>query len=390
MTPTAGMAPDRLRGIVAATLYIVILGFGYGMFYPLLTVILEADGVSGTLIGLSGTVQAVGSVLITPILPRVLRRFGLANLLAGAALCETVLYLLVFLTGDVWLWMPLRLLLGACGSVAFFGSEYWIVAMAPERRRGQVVGVYTILVTAAMGAGPMLLPVIGFVGFLPFAIPLLLSALGTVPVLLARHRAPRFTGSRSLASVPRFMLQNPGLCLAVVLFGMLEAGLLTLLPAWGVRAGISAEAAVVLIGLAGFGTVAIQPLIGPAADRWNRRRLLAFCAAASALLMLAMPPLVGQYWALASVVFLWGGIAAGLYTVALVELGSRYRGGEMAVGNAAIILGYSLGATAGPLFAGGMMDAIPPHGMLYSLVAGCLFYLALLAFRSVGDRRRDN
>ena len=106
--------------------------------------------------------------------------------------------------------------------------------------------------------------------------------------------------------------------------------------------------------------------------------------------MLSLPLLVGSRFGLWAVLFTWGGMSAGLYTVALVELGARYDGRELAVGNAAMIMGYSIGAAFGPLAAGAMMDAIPPHGMLYSLAAGCMIYFALLAFRGAMIRRSSN
>ncbi len=356
------------------------------MMYPLLTVILETQGVSGTLIGISTMVQAVGSLIVTPFLPAIMRRTGLAALMATSAVAEMILFLMLYLTQDVWAWMPLRILLGVCGSIAFYGSEYWIIALAPPARRGNVVGVYAFMVAATLGIGPLMLTVIGYEGLLPFALPMMLCVAGAIPALLARRHAPRFSGEGSLQEVPRFILGNPTICFAVVLFGALEAGVLSLLPAWGVRAGIGADAAVTLIGIAGFGTVFIQPLMGPAADRWNRRTLLALCAAVCAALMVAIPFLYGLRLTLWIMVFLWGGISAGLYTVALVELGARYDGRMLAVGNAALVMGYSFGALVGPPLAGGMMDAVPPHGMLYSLAVGCVIYLVLLLRRGAAPR----
>ena len=380
----------RFPGIAAAIAYITILGLGYGMMYPLLTLILEEQGVSGTLIGVSTMAQAAGAIAITPFLPRILRRIGLPALMVLSAALEVGTFLCLFLKQDVWIWMPFRAILGMSGSIAFYGSEYWIVAMAPNARRGRVVGTYAFFVAASFGIGPLFLTVIGFEGFLPFAIPMLLCAAGMVPVILARHQAPRFSGEGSLSEVPKFFLGNPTICLAVVLFGALEAGLLGLFPAWGVRSGLGPEAAVTLIGIAGFGTVFIQPLMGPAADRVNRRWLMGLCAATCAALMLVMPSLVDGRLALWAAVFAWGGIAAGLYTVALVELGARYEGKVLAVGNAALIMGYSIGAAVGPPAAGKMMDAIPPHGMLYSLSAGCVLFVALLAYRGVTVRHPVN
>jgi hypothetical protein len=50
--------------------------------------------------------------------------------------------------------------------------------------------------------------------------------------------------------------------------------------------------------------------------------------------------------------FVWGGLAAGLYTVALAELGARYSGATLVSATAAIVTAYGVGALVGPLFVG--------------------------------------
>jgi len=378
-------AAGRGAGISAAIAYIAANGLGYGMMYPLLTLLLERQGESGFLIGVSTMAQAVGSLIITPVLPALMARVGLTRLMLLAAAVEAVMFLALFLQQDVWTWMPIRVVLGMSASVAFYGSEYWLVALAPSRSRGRIVGVYSLVASAALALGPMLLAGVGFEGFTPFAVPMLLSVVGAAPVFLARRHAPGFTGRGSLGEVPRFILANPTICFAVILFGGLEAAMLGLFPAWGLRAGLAPTAAVVLIGVAGLGTTALQPLLGIAADRRDRRSLLAVCALCCAALTLALAAFSGFQPALWAAVFLWGGFSAGLYTVALVELGARHEGRTLAVGNAALVMGYSVGALAAPPIAGGMMDAIPPHGMLYFLAAASALYLLLPFMR--GPRR---
>ena len=285
-------------GVVASIAYISTLGLGYGMAYPLLTVILEFQGVTGALIGASFMAQAFGAIVITVFMPGLLRRWGLPRMLVTTCVIEILAFLALHLWRDPWIWMPLRAILGATGSVAFYGSEYWIVSVAPRGRRGTVVAAYGVVIALALSLGPLLLNAIGFEGFLPFAAAMLTGAIAIVPVVLARRHAPRFRDTGNLAEVPRFMISHPVLCGAVVLFGLLEASLLGLLPSWGVRAGLDATAAVTLVAVAGFGVVALLPVIGPACERLNRSLILATCTFGCAALMLAMPVLVDARYGL--------------------------------------------------------------------------------------------
>jgi MFS family permease len=67
--------------------------------------------------------------------------------------------------------------------------------------------------------------------------------------------------------------------------------------------------------------------------------------------------------------FVWGGVAAGIYPVALSMAGDRFRGADLVTVNAAIIMAYGLGALVGPALGGAAMDASNPQGLLWLFVA---------------------
>ncbi|MGD1868996.1 MAG: hypothetical protein ACFB0F_05675 [Neomegalonema sp.] len=111
------------------------------------------------------------------------------------------------------------------------------------------------------------------------------------------------------------------------------------------------------------------------------RPLLLTCAAASVLVAVLMPALSQSYVALSALFFLWGGMAAGLYTVGLAAMGGRYSGAELASANAALVMGYAVGALIGPTMVGGAMDVIGPHGLAAVLGGSSLIYCGLVLWR---------
>ena len=66
--------------------------------------------------------------------------------------------------------------------------------------------------------------------------------------------------------------------------------------------------------------------------------------------------------------FVWGGIASGIYPVALSMAGDRFRGGELVSVNAAMIIAYGLGALVGPAAWRAAMDLRNPQGLLWLFV----------------------
>jgi MFS family permease len=183
---------------------------------------------------------------------------------------------------------------------------------------------------------------------------------------------------------------DPGVVFAVVLFGTIEFGALALIAVWGVRSGLSEADAALLLSVFAFGAMLLQLPLGWAADRFDRRRVLAVAAAGSAIAPLAMIAAGASFWLMAAAAAFWGAISVGLYSVALTEIGARYRGAKLAVANAAIILGYGIGALISPVLFGLAMDAIPPDGLLIASAVLAFAYLALMLMRIAKARNPRN
>ena len=80
--------------------------------------------------------------------------------------------------------------------------------------------------------------------------------------------------------------------------------------------------------------------------------------------------------------FVWGGVASGIYPVALSMAGDRFQGTDLVAINAAIIMAYGLGALAGPALGGVAIDISDPQGLLWLFVlmfAGLLTVTRLTA-----------
>jgi drug/metabolite transporter (DMT)-like permease len=81
-----------------------------------------------------------------------------------------------------------------------------------------------------------------------------------------------------------------------------------------------------------------------------------------------------------------GAASAGIYTVALSELGDRFSGHELVTGTAAFSTTWGLGALGGALLAGWSIAAFGPDGFPYSLAL--VIALTLAAVMWLGDSRK--
>jgi hypothetical protein len=108
------------------------------------------------------------------------------------------------------------------------------------------------------------------------------------------------------------------------------------------------------------------------------------CAAGLALGCALLPIAIGTplVWPL---VFLLGGLSFGIYTLALVELGTRFSGAMMMAGNSAFALMWGIGGIAGPSTSGAVMTLFGAEGLPLTLAVLCL---ALVAVRFARTRTR--
>lgn len=366
----------RTLSIAAAIIAVTVVGFGLSLSIPLLTFELEHRGISSTWIGINTATAGIANILIAPMVPRLLRQFGVVLLMFAAGVVGAAALLAFKVAEPFWLWFPLRFLAGGALCVVFVVSEFWINAVAPERRRGLVMGIYATTLALGFAAGPGLLAVTGTTGWLPFVIGALIILAALVPVMAAAKLVPVLEAT-SEHGIGRFVLIAPTATLAALVFGAVETGSMSFLPLLGLRLDMAENSAALLLTAAMLGNVAFQIPLGLLSDRTDRRLVLAGCGLVGtlgALAMMVVPP--GP--ALLALVFVWGGIVAALYTVGLAHLGSRYRGADLAAANAAFIMLYSVGFTLGPPGLGAAMDAWNPWGFpaalavalgLYTLVA---------------------
>jgi MFS family permease len=92
---------------------------------------------------------------------------------------------------------------------------------------------------------------------------------------------------------------------------------------------------------------------------------------------------------MATLLFVWGGVVAAMYTVGLAHLGSQLSGHELASANAAFVLCYGVGMVLGPQAIGIGMDMFGPSGFGWSLAVFFAVYMVLAAARLAVRRVRS-
>ncbi len=376
------------RSAGAAILSISVVGVTIGLGMPLLSIVLENRGYSASLIGLNSAMAGVASVITCPFATRIAAMFGVARSLFASIFCVALALFGFYLIESFAVWMALRLLLGFGLTMVFILSEFWISTAAPASKRGLVLGIYATILSLGYAAGPALLSAVGSQGFAPFGVAIAATLCALIPILFAWNEGPQLEQRQAVAFV-RYLFKVPTATAAVLLFGAIETGIYALLPVYGSLTGYSeANTASLLISI-GVGNLLFQIPLGLISDRLKDRRiLLAFVASIGLISMCLLPSVSENWWQTAILLFIWGGMITGLYTVGLAHLGSKLAGNELASANSAFILCYSIGLMVGPQIIGIGMDFGGPNGFAGVLAAFFAAYLALVVARIMNSQMR--
>ncbi|MDY8109767.1 MFS transporter [Fulvimarina sp. 2208YS6-2-32] len=371
----------------AAIASISAVGIALGLGLPLLSVILERRGISASLIGLNTAVAGFASIIAAPLITPIARRFSVRLTMLVAIFASALSAVGFYVFEAFWTWFPLRLVFHFSITALFILSEFWISAAAPPRSRGFVLGIYATVLSLGFAAGPYIFSIVGSEGFLPFGIGASVIAFAAIPLILAWNRQPALDRRGNDRSFWRYIWLIPTATGAVLVFGAVEAGGFALFPVFGNRIGFTEAEAAQLLTAIGLGNVLMQIPIGLMSDRVkDRRSLLLVFAVVGLTGSLFLPSLSTDWTMMAAVLFLWGGVVAGLYTVGLAHLGSKLSGSDLAAANAAFIFCYSAGMLVGPQVIGSSMDIFGPDGFAWALALFFGLYLILVGSRRLFSR----
>ncbi len=377
MTALFGRRGVRWRTLVAVIACLTVFDVTLGLTYPLLALILETRGVDAATNGLNAAMTSVGLIVAAPLVPAMTRRMGTRRFLLASIVVTAATLVLFKLFSDLATWFVLRFVFGAAISGLFAVSEAWINELTPNETRGRVVAVYSSLLSLGFAAGPFLLAQTGTGGWTPFLAGAGFALAGAIPLLAARG-AVGGPKDGEQASFMAFFSLAPTLLVAVGIFALFDAAVLTLFPLYGLRKGLDEATAANALGVLIAGNIVLQYPIGWLADHVPRRAVMVGCAALTALGSLLLPLAFDSFF-LWPLLFVWGSTAFGVYTLALVELGDRFSGTLLLAGSAAFAAMWGVGGVLGPSLGGVAMEAFCPDGLPLMLFVS-FAALAILGF----------
>jgi len=370
-------ARTRQRSLVGIITAMAVVNLVYGISFPLLALVLDAQGVSKSLIGLSTIVQAAAVLAIAPFTPGLMTRFAPSRLMQTMTVALAVLFIVAGLYPNVWFWFPLRLIIGAATALLWISSEALINQLAVEQWRGRIISLYAAVGAAGFALGPLLLIFTGSEGMTPFMATSVMTLLAGVPLFLVAHRRMEIAQGSDQGIWRVFMLA-PVIMLANVVYAAGVESIITFFPLYGMHLGMTKEFALGLITIMGAGGMIMALPLGWVADHVNRMGMLVFILILTMAGLLAMPfALLQEPWLVFAFAFAFGGVEGMIYTLGVILIGERFSGPQLAAATTAFTACWGAGTMLGPLLVGVGMDWLGNDSMVLIIFAIFAVYLPL-------------
>ncbi|MGB4361187.1 MAG: MFS transporter [Rhodoferax sp.] len=359
---------------------------GIFMLSPLLLLLLKQAQVSTTVAGLFAATTWLGIFIVTPFASVITHTLGRRPTMWLASTLPMVAALGFLLTDVLWVWFALELMAGVAGGLRWVLAEAFIAEFAPPGKIGRYIGAYATMVGLTFVIGPALLAWVGTDNAHALWLVLALLAIGLAWTALIPRLPPdpdRHTASIGLAGLWRAVRAHPVIMLAGFLGGFFELGLASILPLYGLTLGLGASTAALLVSVSGMGgTLAALPA-GMLTDRFDspaqgRRTLMAVCAALIFLSACASPWVGHAPWLIWPMVAIWGASGGALYTLAMIDIGSREKGMTLVNATAVLVLTYTLGGLIASSVSGAMLDVSLELGFPALLLTAASIGLAAL------------
>ena len=368
-----------LAGVTAA---LAMFGAAQGLSSPLFTLLMQKQGMSPALIGLSAAMMPLGLVLSASLVPAAVRLVGARTLAVSCSLIGALCFFAIGYLQDWVAWFVIRFIVGVIINPLYILGEVWALSLAPPSRRGRVMGIFNSVLGVGYATGPLVLTAVGTSGWVPFIVG---TAGFVLCAVILRAVSASLAGfeddGQPSGGLVGFARLAPALLFAVLVSAAVQQSTYALIPVFGSGYGLPEAVLAALVMVLSLGNIFLQIPLGLLAERFGGRAMIIACAVATAVCAVLLPLLITTplIWL---VLLVMGAVGYGVYTMALVELGSRFKGSALVSGNAAFALMWGAGGIVGPPTAGALMQAIGPLGLPTVIAVLDVSLVAFALYRS--------
>ncbi len=368
-----------------------------GMF-----LLMIGNGLQGTLLGLRGEAEGfstlslsivmsayfVGFLFSSRLTPNLIRRVGHVRVFAALGSTISAVLILYPTLAEPWAWTIGRVIIGFCFCGVYVTAESWLNDASSNETRGKALSLYLMVQMAGIVIAQLIVSQGDISGYTLFIIPSVLVSLAFAPILLSVRPTPQFAQTKPM-TIRRLIEASPLGCVGMFLLGGIFSAQFGMSAVYGTRAGLSIGEISIFVSVIYVAALFSQYPIGWLSDRIDRRILIMGVGIVGGIAALGAFLFPGSYTVILVAAAILGGTSNPLYALLIAYTNDYLEREDMAAASGGLLFINGIGAIAGPLIVGWLMDAMGANG--YWLFSAMLMFLvgAYAAYRMTRRSRAE-
>ena len=378
-----------------------VMGASWALFLGMFMLMI-GNGLQGTLLGLRGDMEGfstfalsvvmsayfVGFLFSSQLTPKLIGRVGHVRVFAALGSTISAVLIMYPILVDPWVWTFGRVVIGFCFCGVYVTAESWLNDASTNETRGQALSLYLMVQMAGIVAAQYIVSQGDVSGYILFILPSIFVSLAFAPILLSIRPMPQFAQTKPM-TIRSLIDASPLGCVGMFLLGGVFSAQFGMSAIYGARVGLSVSQISVFVSVIYVAALVAQYPIGWLSDRLDRRLLImgvGFVGGLGALLAYAVPD---NFTILLISAAILGGTSNPLYALLIAYTNDYLEKEDMAAASGGLLFINGIGAIAGPIIVGAMMDGLGANGYWMFSAVLMLIMGVYAAFRMTRRSRSD-
>ena len=363
--------------------------------------LMVGNGLQGTLLGVRGGIEGFSTFEMSIVMsayfagflggsrvaPEMIRRVGHVRVFAALASFISAILILYPAFAHPVAWALGRLVIGFCFSGVYVTAESWLNNSADNTNRGKALSVYMIVQMFGIVSAQVLLAMGDVSGYALFIVSSVLVSISFAPILLSISPTPAFETAKPMPLKTLIKISPLG-CFGMFLLGGVFSAQFGMSAVYGVAAGLTIVQISLFVSSIYVGALLMQYPIGWFSDRVDRRLVILIVASLGGVMSLVAFSFDQYFGALLVAAFIIGGTSNPLYSLLIAYTNDYLEADDMASASGGLIFINGMGAIAGPLVTGKMMDTFGTQAF-FMVIATLMLTLTGYAGYRMTQRSRD-
>lgn len=353
-----------IKDLLAIFSSIFLSALGYGILMVMIAFKMEANVKNEFLMSLSAATQIGAGVIFSRFLPEMGKKNGMINSIFIGSIISAICALMLYKYFGYAAWLFIIFGLGTSLFICGVTRNTIMIDLAPSHMRAIIISLGTMLVAVGNSFGPIILNLIKtHDSFFSFALASAFYLLSMLPLLRLRRIDANVREEKKI-SIWRYIKNSPKIMFAGFTTSYTMSSISAFSIIYGMRIGLPADEASLLLSVLLFGTILYIPL-GYLTDILNRRMLMISCAML-ALICVHLVHINTDPEKIYTLFFLMFGCLAGVKLPAMILINEKYKPTQRLAVNSAFSRVSLCGNVCGLLTTGSVMKNLGPNGLWVS------------------------